>query len=467
MMNILKGSVQRFKFRVSQLSPLRLITYLVILLLALGIDLFGALVLRDGSYRDANEAPVYYEATVHNTVLAKVTAVERDLEEESGTRRIYYFTAVLLRDPDMNEANYGYYNDTFAKGDVVTGIEIIDLTTAKKTLVPACGARIYLQPYRLGSYKLADGTSLPVDFVFSSSQYSYDRVGILVALIVIFAVLVIVLGGIQGFNTVLSLALVCGCLFYVFIPLVLRGQSIYLWSIMVCVYAIVTTIGLVVGPQKKALCAGLGNLLGVLFAGGLAALLIKALYITGNYDLNTNQLAILISANTGTNYDLSGIVFAATTIGSMGAVMDVAMSLASSLKEVYDNAKENSFKKTVRSGLVIGRDMMGTMANTLVLAYIGSSLAFLLYMMGYNYDSVIIRYEQISIAVIQAVVGSLGILVTIPFTAIVCGLVYNRHREKTVLSPAIMSAAHAMNEEARAREDTRKALEQGTMKEDG
>lgn len=435
--------MNRIKEYFRALTPAHIIMYIVILAIALGIDVFGALCLRDFSYQDKNETPVYYEATTHNTILAKVTEVV--LDDTSDMYEIYYFKAVLLANPNMNEETYGYFNETYHKGDTVLCMELLDLGSSKKMPVPKVGARIYLTPYRMGSYAVPDISLVPeeyqvecsdgtiemkVEFGFSSSQYSFYRAGVLLAIVVAFCALVILMGGMQGFNTILSLALICGCLFYVFVPQMLRGQNIYSWSIFVCVYSIVTTIGLVVGPKLKALCAALGNFVGVMFAGLLTYILIQTLYITGNYDINTNNLAILIANNIGTQYDLSGIVFAATTIGSMGAVMDVAMSLASSLQEVYDNSETHSVKKLFKSGMTIGRDMMGTMANTLVLAYIGSSLAFLLYMMGFYYDNTIIRYEQIAIAIIQAVVGSLGILVTIPFTSLICSLIYTSYGKK-------------------------------------
>ena len=119
------------------------------------------------------------------------------------------------------------------------------------------------------------------------------------------------------------------------------------------------------------------------------------------------------------------IIFAAIIIGAMGAVMDVAMSLSSSLHELKLKVMSISPKELFKSGMVIGRDMMGTMANTLVLAYIGSSLTVTVLIVIYNSSMTeLLNKERIVVEILQALVGSIGILFTIPFTCFVCAMLY-------------------------------------------
>ena len=124
--------------------------------------------------------------------------------------------------------------------------------------------------------------------------------------------------------------------------------------------------------------------------------------------------------NADTVIDLRGVIFAAIVIGALGATMDVAMSIASSLDEILYHKPDIRDWELMRSGLNIGRDIMGTMANTLVLAYVGSSLHMILLLLAYNNDiGSIINRETIAVELLQSVAGSIGILLTVPSTAAV------------------------------------------------
>jgi uncharacterized membrane protein len=135
--------------------------------------------------------------------------------------------------------------------------------------------------------------------------------------------------------------------------------------------------------------------------------------------------------STGLTVDLRGVIFAAIIIGATGAVMDVAISIASSLHELNDQLEHPTFGTLLKSGFVIGRDMMGTMANTLVLAYIGSSLATVVLIVAYNASlTSIFNKEMIVVEVEQALVGSLGILSAIPLTSLLAAWFYPLGRKK-------------------------------------
>ena len=131
----------------------------------------------------------------------------------------------------------------------------------------------------------------------------------------------------------------------------------------------------------------------------------------------------------GNPINLRALIFAMITIGAMGAVMDVAMDIASSLYEVKRHAPQIRDRELFKSGMNIGRDVMGTMANTLVLAYIGSSLCSILLKISYAYSfNQLMNTESIVVELLNALVGSMAILLTIPLTAFVCCVMYKgRH----------------------------------------
>ena len=125
--------------------------------------------------------------------------------------------------------------------------------------------------------------------------------------------------------------------------------------------------------------------------------------------------------------NLKAIIFAMIIVGALGAVMDVAMSMSSSLYELRVKSPGITPQELMKSGVTIGRDMLGTMANTLVLAYIGSSLTCVLLMVAYNANlQQVINKEVIIADILQALAGSMGMLLALPLTSAVCAIVYFR-----------------------------------------
>lgn len=252
----------------------------------------------------------------------------------------------------------------------------------------------------------------------------YIRTDALMILGLIFAALLLLFGRLQGFQTLVSLLLTVMAVFMVFIPAVLVGKNIYLWSVVICLYITVVTLVLVGGANKKSLAAMIGCTAGIAFAAAMVLLMDGVLHLTGVVNDESVYLTMLDPENP---IDLKAIFFGAILIGAMGAIMDVAMSIASSLKELAVSAREVSFAGLVRSGLTIGRDIMGTMANTLVLAYIGSSLATVLLLVTYFPDPIdLLNQEMVVIEILQALIGSFAILFTLPLTAVASALLFTR-----------------------------------------
>ena len=265
-------------------------------------------------------------------------------------------------------------------------------------------------PYR----KVTKGDKILLDYDDTNGwQFTeYIRTDALLVLGAIFLIALLFFGRTKGLNTIISLGFTCIAIFAVFIPAVISGQNIYLWSVGICAYTIIMTLLIVNGPNTKTLTSCIGCFGGVVLAGILTFFMTKILALTGVVDESSYSL-------TTVNPDHPIV------IGAMGAVMDVAMSLSSSLHELKLKVMSISPKELFKSGMVIGRDMMGTMANTLVLAYIGSSLTVTVLIVIYNSSMTeLLNKERIVVEILQALVGSIGILFTIPFTCFVCAMLY-------------------------------------------
>ena len=250
-------------------------------------------------------------------------------------------------------------------------------------------------------------------------MYEFDRTMPLWILGIAFCAIVLLFGRMKGVNTLISLGYTCVAVFAVFVPSVLSGKNIYLWSIITCIYIIIMTLLIIDGLHKKTLAAIIGCSSGVIVSGLLTLLVSHFLHLTGI----TTEDTIYIKQSF--NIDLNALIFAGIILGSVGAVMDVSVSISSSLAELHDKVEHPTYKGLLGSGITIGRDIMGTMANTLVLAYIGCELSATLLSVVYSSSMrPLFSREKIVEELLQALVGSIGLLLTIPLTAAVSSALY-------------------------------------------
>ena len=256
----------------------------------------------------------------------------------------------------------------------------------------------------------------------------YVRITPLIWLLAVFCVLIVVFSKMQGLKTVISLGFTCISVFCVLIPAILNGHNIYLWSIIVCIYITVMTLCIISGYNMKSLCAGIGCVCGVMCAGLVVLVTDKFLNMTGLLEEESVYLYQLYPDNP---INLKAVIFAMIIVGALGAVMDVSMSISSSLYELRTKSPDIRPSELMKSGFTIGRDMMGTMANTLVLAYIGSSLTSVLLLVSYNANlEQVINKEMIIAEILQALAGSMGMLLTLPLTSAVCAAMYYKNSPK-------------------------------------
>ncbi|HAS74245.1 MAG TPA: YibE/F family protein [Clostridiales bacterium UBA8960] len=305
------------------------------------------------------------------------------------------------------------------KGTEITGVQSLNSYFVTSPREVSIGDKIILYEFQNETYL--------TNWVFGD----YVRTDALLILGVIFAVLLIIFGRSKGLQTLISLTFTILAVFFVFVPAILSGYNIYIWTMIVCVFVIFMTLIIVSGISIKTVAASIGCLSGVLFSAGMVFVMDYFLKLTGVVDQDSVYLILLNPENP---INLKGIFFGSIVIGAMGAIMDVSMSISSALFEMKEKYAANSWSQLVNSGMTIGRDIMGTMANTLVLAYIGSSLSIVLLLIAYNPSMLdLMNREMVIIEILQALIGSLGILMTLPLTAIVSGLLYSRTIDKNRL----------------------------------
>lgn len=257
-----------------------------------------------------------------------------------------------------------------------------------------------------------------------ATVYSLDRSYAMWIFIFIFIFVVCIIGGMKGVKAVASLAFTFICIVYMMFPLMYRGFSPILLSIIVCIISTIVTLWMLGGVSRKTFSAIIGTSLGVIFSGIAAFLYGKAAGVSG-YNVTDIETLNFVAQNT--DIKIGQLLFAGIIISSLGAVMDVGMSIASTIQEIYEVNNTLSRKELFFSGINVGRDMMGTMINTLILAYVGGSLSTLI--TNYAYD---LSYNQlansytIAIEVMQGLAGSFGVVLTVPITAAVSSFLVSR-----------------------------------------
>jgi len=238
-----------------------------------------------------------------------------------------------------------------------------------------------------------------------------------------YALLLIIIGGIKGVRALVSLIITIALIFLVLFPLTLWGFNPLWVSVFIAGAVSLIVFRIIGGRTIKGLSAAIGTLIGVAIAGILATIVGNMTHLTG---MSSEESRILLySMDLKINYQ--GLLFGSILIGALGAVMDVAMSIASSVDEVRKVHPEANLKNLFNAGMNVGRDVMGTMSNTLILAYTGSALPLLLLLIANNVSfSKIMNLEMIAAEVVRALAGSIGLVLCIPITAIVSAIMYSK-----------------------------------------
>ncbi|MTI49257.1 MAG: YibE/F family protein [Firmicutes bacterium] len=240
-------------------------------------------------------------------------------------------------------------------------------------------------------------------------------------ILALFAILLIVIGKMKGLKSLITLSVTAFVVLKVMLPLFLKGYNPIWVTVLSAFFITVITFVIIGGLNIKSISAIIGTLGGVLIAGTLAYVIGKTARLTG---LSSEEAHMLMFIPQNIDFNFQGLLFAGIIIGALGAVMDVAMSVASSMFEIREINPDISPTELMKSGMNVGKDIMGTMSNTLILAYTGSSIPLILVFMAYEASLVkILNLDLMATEIIRSIVGSIGLIITIPITSLATGLI--------------------------------------------
>ena len=258
----------------------------------------------------------------------------------------------------------------------------------------------------------------------------YDKTPWIIVIAGIYAVLIAIMGGKKGLRAIVGLAITIVLIFKVLVPAILAGYNSILITILVCSLVIFITFIIISGFNKKTWVAIIGTVAGVIMAGLIGGIFGYGMRLTG---INEHARMISVAIPEERNMiSFKDIMLSAIMISALGACMDVGMSISSSISEIKEKKPELKAKELIKSGMNIGKDVMGTMTNTLILAYVGSAMLCILLYNVNGFDlSFILNSEDITVEVLKSLSGSIGLVCTIPLTALFSGLIIGNNKTET------------------------------------
>lgn len=255
------------------------------------------------------------------------------------------------------------------------------------------------------------------DGVYTVNVYNYDRLPVIVLVVLVFVGALIAICGWRSLRILVGLVFTFVSIMYLLLPLALKGwHTVPVTMVLVAVTA-AASFWLLGGWQPKTLGAMLGCFCGVAAAAALGQLAANLLHVSA-YQMDEAEALLLARGDSGLK--LEGLLLSGILISAEGAVMDTAMSVASAMAELKEKRPDIGISELFRSGMRIGKDTTGTMANTLVLAFAGSSLNMMILIYSYRVSfRQLINTDFVAVELVRSVAGSLGIILTVPCVAII------------------------------------------------
>ena len=284
---------------------------------------------------------------------------------------------------------------------------------------------IYGTPMAVGD-GVTVGLSTYADGTVRCYIYEYDRFPGLLMVVAAFLLVTVLVGGKVGLKSLVSLGLTVAALIFILLPLLLRGWPTIPTTFLIAVLVTAATFVILGGVERKTVCACLGTLAGIALATAFGLTAQWLLRIDG-YRQEYAEALLQLRQTGESGIGISGLVTAGVIVSALGAVMDVAMSISSAVQELTRVNPELTAKELLKSGMNIGRDMVGTMTNTLILAILGSGLTLIVYIYSLGLQPwQLFSSAYMSLEAISAVASSIGVMLAVPLTAAVCAVSFGK-----------------------------------------
>ena len=260
--------------------------------------------------------------------------------------------------------------------------------------------------------------------VTNLSVYTYKRNTVVYWMIAIFFALLIFVGRKKGLRSVISIVFSIVVIFYFMLPSILNGLSPIIAATLSATLIIIVGLIIIGGLNSKTYSAILGTIFGVIIAGIASYIFGSLAHLSGLTAEYTENLIVIAQSS---KLNIKGLMYAVILISSLGAIMDIGISIASAIFEIHNVNPKLSKKQLFNSGMNMGKDMIGTMSNTLILAFAGTSFTLLIIIAKAEMSYIqLSNLDIVCTEIIQGIAGSIAIVITVPLTALVSVLFIER-----------------------------------------
>ncbi|PKL19341.1 MAG: hypothetical protein CVV49_01290 [Spirochaetae bacterium HGW-Spirochaetae-5] len=278
---------------------------------------------------------------------------------------------------------------------------------------------------------IAKFRSNEIDYI---SIYDIQNSSGIIMLGILLLISIIAVGRLRGVLSMASLISTIILLFFLLVPMTLKGKSPIPMTVAISLFAIVVTIPVIMGFQKKTLAAIIGAASGVIISTTLALASGWMLRLPG---IVSNDMMTVFYASS-IDIDLKGLALSGIIISALGAIMDVCISIASATEEIFRVHPEISFKEAFKSVVTVSSDMLGATMNTLLFAYVGCSLPLVLLIAlklepGLPF-AMVLNYNPVLRELVQSAIGCIGMFLSMPATALICIELHMRSRKKEIIA---------------------------------
>ncbi|MCT4607042.1 MAG: YibE/F family protein [Marinisporobacter sp.] len=255
----------------------------------------------------------------------------------------------------------------------------------------------------------------------------YKRQHYVLYLYIVFIILIMIIGKTKGVKAVITLSLTMFAILKILLPAMLNGMNPIPITIAISIAITIITMFVIGGFNYKSIAGIIGTSGGVVIAGLIAYFIGSKVKLTG---LSSEEAVMLMNIPQKVNFDFKSLLFSGIIMGALGAVMDIGMSISSAMEEIHNANPALTKKELFSAGMNVGKDVMGTMTNTLILAYTGSSIPLLLLFMAHETSIIkILNLDIIATEVIRSLAGSIGLVLTIPLTAFVASIMMKKNKD--------------------------------------
>ena len=330
----------------------------------------------------------------------------------------------------VEKIEYEDIDQTYSEKSQVKQIVTVKLLTGEfKGQTTIIDNMITNNPYYDIFLKKGDKVILHAELEQGSDIVDYfiadiKRTDFVYVLVFLFSGLLIFIGKKKGLSSFVSIFVTVLLILFVLAPAIRYGFSPIIATLIVSLISTAVTMYTVGGFNKKSTSAILGTVGSLIIASCLSLLTIKFARLTG---FCCEETMFLYQADPNLNF--KGILTASMMLATLGAVMDTGMSIASSINEFYVLNPKLTPKELFFSGMNVGKDIIGTMANTLILVYLGGSLPLVL--LSQNIDlQKFFNLNQVVTEISSALIGSIALVTCVPITAIIAAKVVTINKNK-------------------------------------